>query len=67
MDFNQLVAEYQALKLKVDNLTVKVDSISKEADAKTDSVLAKIQKSSVSWLIVLVYTAACVAFGAVFF
>lgn len=67
MDFNQLVAEYQALKIKVDSLAEQVSTINQKADAETDSILAKIQKSSVSWLIVLGYTAGAIAFGAYFF
>lgn len=67
MDFNQLVAEYQALKIKVDSLTEQVSTISQKADAETDSILAKIQKSSVSWLIVLGYSFGVFTLGAILF
>lgn len=67
MDLSQLEAEYNALKARVDGLTAQFDSFSGKLDAKTDPILQRIINSSVSWLIVSVYTFGVFTLGAMLF
>lgn len=48
-------------------VSARVDEISDKLDSGTDTILSKIQKSSVSWLIVLGYSFGVFTLGAVLF
>lgn len=71
MDFeaelNKAKAQIAELATQLKQVSAKVDEFSAKLDAGTDTILSRVQKSSVSWLIVLGYSFGVFTLGAVLF